>query len=124
LARLWPSFASFAFIGIVLNVFALAYTPESLTESVSLSLILACTACWLALLAGPATWRPVLAGSIAVGAAVMVRPANLFLLFTWVLAVAAVCIVRRPDARVLAAMVAALLIDRKSTRLNSSHVER
>src|SRR5205085_3071840 len=100
-ARIWPAFASFAFAGIVLNVFALVYTPESLTESVSLSLILAGAACWLALLAGPATWRPVLAGSIVVGAAVMVRPANLFAFFTWVIAVAAVCIVRRPNARVL-----------------------
>ena len=109
LARLWPVFARWAFIGVVLNVFALAYTPESLTESVSLSLILLSTACWLELLAGPTTWHPVLAGSIAMGAAVMVRPANLFALFAWVLAVAAVCIARRPRAPALAMMAVALL---------------
>ena len=110
LARLWPAFAALAFIGIVLNVFALSYTPESLTESVSLSLILVATACWLALIAGPTTWRPVLAGSLAVGVAVMVRPANLFALFTWMLAVAAVCFARRPKARSLATIIVALLV--------------
>jgi hypothetical protein len=110
IARLWPTFAVWAFIGIVLNVFALSYTPESLTESVSLSLILVASACWLALLFGPTTWRAVLAGSIAVGAAVMVRPANLFALFTWTVAVAAVCIARRPKARALAAIIVALLV--------------
>jgi hypothetical protein len=110
LATLWPAFAGWAFIGIVLNVFALSYTPESLTESVSLSLLLVATACWLALLAGPTTWRPVLAGSLAVGAAAMVRPANLFALFTWTLAVAAVCFARPPKARALATIIVALLV--------------
>jgi hypothetical protein len=110
LARLWPAFAPWAFIGIVLNVFALSYTPESLTESVSLSLLLVATACWLALLAGPTTWRPVLAGSIAVGAAVMVRPANLFALLTWTPAVAAVCFARPPKVRAVATIVVALLV--------------
>ena len=38
-ANVWPGFARWAFIGVVLNVFALSYTPESLTESVSMSLI-------------------------------------------------------------------------------------
>ena len=109
-AKLWPVFAGWAFIGIVLNVFALSYTPESLTESVSLSLILLATACWLTLLAGPTTWRPVLAGSILMGAAVMVRPANLFALLAWVLSVAAVCIARRPRAPALATIVVALLV--------------
>jgi hypothetical protein len=110
LAKTWPVFASWAFIGIVLNVFALSYTPESLTESVSLSLILVATACWLKLLAGPTTWRPVLAGSIVIGAAVMVRPANLFALFTWVLAVAAVCIARRSNVRAFATIIVALFV--------------
>jgi hypothetical protein len=81
-----------------------------LTESVSLSLLLVATASWLALLAGPTTWRPVLAGSIAVGAAVMVRPANLFALATWTLAVAVVCVARRPNARALATIIVALLV--------------
>ena len=43
------------------------------------------------------------------GAAVMVRPANLFALFAWVLAVAAVCIARRPRAPALAMMAVGLL---------------
>src|SRR5207244_2091961 len=107
LAKLWPVFAGWAFIGIVLNVFALSYTPESLTESVSLSLILLATACWLTLLAGTTSWHPVLAGSIVMGVAVMVRPANLFALFTWMVAVAAVCIARRPSGRAFATMIVA-----------------
>src|SRR5207302_1831344 len=109
LANLWPAFASWAFIGIVLNVLALSYTPESLTENVSLSLILIATACWLTLLAGTTSWHPVLAGSIVMGAAVMVRPANVFALFTWMVAVAAVCIARRPSGRAFATMIVALL---------------
>ncbi|HEY3180340.1 MAG TPA: hypothetical protein VGL25_15845 [Casimicrobiaceae bacterium] len=110
LARICPNFAGWAFIGIVLNIFALSYTPESLTESVSLSLILLAAACWLVLLAGPTTWRPVLGGSIVIGVAVMMRPANLFALFAWVIAVAAVCVARRPPARSVAMIAVALLV--------------
>ena len=100
LAESWPAFAPWAFAAIVLNPFALSYAPETLTESTTLSLILSCGGCWLALFArrGP-PWRSVLAGSLAMGLAVMVRPANLFALAAWVLAVAAVCLVRRPRAR-------------------------
>ena len=108
LDALWPAFAGWAFIAIVLNVFALSYTPESLTESVSLSLILATAGCWLALVAQP-TWQRVLAGSVAVGAAVMVRPANLFALVAWVIGTVAVYAPQRPRPRVVGAMVIALI---------------
>jgi hypothetical protein len=108
LVTLWPAFAGWAFIGIVLNVFALSYTPESLTESVSLSLILATAGCWLAFVARP-TWQRVLAGSIAVGVAVMVRPANLFALVAWVVGVTAVCVAQRPAARTVGGAVVALI---------------
>ena len=110
LARLWPAFAGWAFIGVVLNIFALSYTAESLTESVSLSLILFATACWLALVAGPVTWLPVLAGSVVTGAAVVVRPANLFALLTWAIVVGAVCVARRPGIRALGPIVAAFVV--------------
>jgi len=107
LAVLWPGFAGWAFIGIVLNVFALSYAPESLTESVSLSLILAATGCWLALIVQP-TWQRVFAGSIAIGLAVMVRPANLFAFAAWAVGVAAVFVAKRPRAAVIAGAVVAL----------------
>ena len=109
LAALWPDFARWAFIGIVLNPFALSYAPESLTESLSVSLILLATGCWMAFVAR-STPRPVLVGSIALGLAVMVRPANLFALFAWVIGVAAVCVARRPPMRVVAAIGAALIV--------------
>src|SRR5438034_8544874 len=88
LAALWPDFAGWAFIGIVLNLFALSYAPESLTESLSVSLMLLATGCWLAFVAR-STWPPVLAGSLVLGVAVMVRPANVFALVAWTVGVAA-----------------------------------
>jgi hypothetical protein len=97
IAQLWPAAAPWAFAGVVLNVFILSYLPESLTESVSLALILIAAGCWLALLAArEPPWRDVLMGSLAMGAAVVVRPANLFALAAWCLAVAAICVARRP----------------------------
>src|SRR5205823_1752521 len=77
LVALWPDFSGWAFIGIVLNLFALSYTPESLTESISVSLMLLASGCWLAFVAR-LTWQPIFVGSLALGVAVMVRPANLF----------------------------------------------
>jgi len=110
LAEAWPSLAPWAFASIVLNPFALSYAPESLTESVSLTLILGGAGCWLASMAGrgPA-WRPVLAGSLILGTAAMVRPANLFALSAWILAVPAVCFARRPSARAWLSIAAALV---------------
>src|SRR5438105_4405222 len=107
-ANVWPGFARWAFIGVVLNVFALSYTPESLTESVSLSLIVLAAACVAALIANPLHWRALLAGGIVAGLAVVVRPANMFLLFAWIVAVAALCIVGRPSPRSVAAMIVAV----------------
>ena len=110
LARIWPTFAQWAFIGIALNIFALSYTPESLTESVSLSLIVLATACWTAFAADPQAWRPIVCGSVIVGAAVMVRPANLFLIPTWVVALAAVCVARRVGVRAAAGSAAIVIV--------------
>jgi hypothetical protein len=109
-AERWPSLAPWAFAGIVLNPFALAYAPESLTESLSLTLFVFAAGCWIALFARPASsWMPVLAGSLAAGAAVIVRPANLFALAAWVLAVAAVCVERRAPPRAWLSSAVALV---------------
>ena len=109
LAALCPDFAGAAFIAIAVNPFALSYTPESLSESVSVSLMLFVAGCWLALVAR-LTWRTVLAGSIAVGVAVMVRPANVFALFAWIVGVIAASIAARVTPRVAAAIAVALVV--------------
>jgi hypothetical protein len=111
LAVPWPAFAPWAFVAIVLNPFALSYVPESLTESVTLSLILLAAGCWLALFAGrgPA-WSWVLAGSLILGTAVMVRPANLFALAAWGVALAALFVARRPPARAWLPCALALVV--------------
>jgi hypothetical protein len=110
MARLWPSIAPWAFAAIVLNPFALLYAPETLTESLSVSLILTGAGIWLALVSarGPVIAN-VFLGSLVMGLAVMMRPANLFVLATWVFAVAAVLVRRRPGARVLLSNAAALV---------------
>ena len=110
LALLWPNFASWAFVGLALNVFALSYTPETLTESVSLSLIVFAAGFWVGFAAIPSGRWPVLAGSLTLGAAVMVRPANLFALLAWVVAVTAVCAFRRLPVRAVASVAGALVV--------------
>lgn len=109
LATLWPDFAGWAFIGIVVNLFALSYTPESLTESISVSLMLVAAGCWLAFVAR-GTWLPVLAGSVALGVAVMVRPANVFALFAWTIGIGAACTGRHLATRAVAVIVVTLIV--------------
>ena len=63
LAPAHPLAARFAFCGFVANWYALIYTPESLTESVSLTLVLVVAACWIRLWQrGLVAW-PLFAGS-------------------------------------------------------------
>lgn len=95
-AACYPAVAPLVFIAVALNIFALSYAPESLTESLSLSLILFGVACWVRLRdARSPNWRVALLGSLILATAVMVRPASLFAIVAWYLAVVAVCIVRR-----------------------------
>ena len=108
IAAVWPSFAPWAFIGVVVNLFALSYVPESLTESVSLSLLLLMAGCWLAFVTH-ATWHSILAGSFAVGMAVMVRPANVFALVAWCIGIAAICVARRPRLAVVSGLAIVLI---------------
>ena len=109
IAAIWPSFARFAFIGILLNIVALSYTPESLTESVSLSLILFAVAFYVGLLLRTSAWS-VFLGSLAIGSAVMVRPANLFALVAWVIGAGTVYAMRRPRASMLGVMGVVLIV--------------
>jgi hypothetical protein len=115
-AGLAPGLARLVFAALALNPFVLSYTAETLSESVSLSLITLGAGFWLKLLQSPggrAWWidlgSNLFLGSLAAGFSVMVRPANLFFLAAWVVAVAALFVTRRvPVRRALPA--AALLI--------------
>ena len=109
LAPAHPLAARFAFCGFVANWYALIYTPESLTESVSLTLVLVVAACWIRLWQrGLVAW-PLFAGSVGAGFALMIRPANAFVVAAWVFGLAVLCARQRPPAgRTL--LVAALAI--------------
>ncbi|MEP6656988.1 MAG: hypothetical protein ABJC33_07110 [Betaproteobacteria bacterium] len=110
IAARYPAVAPVVFIALVLNVFALSYAPESLTESLSLSLILFGVACWIRLRdATSPHWRVAFLGSLILAAAVMVRPASLFAIGAWYLAVAAVCVVRRISGLRAASIVMAVV---------------
>src|SRR5205823_13370363 len=66
LVALWPDFSGWAFIGIVLNLFALSYSPESLSESISVSLLLLTAGCWISFFAR-LTLSPLFVGGFPVG---------------------------------------------------------
>ena len=84
------------FCALLLDYYALIYAPESLTESLSLTLLVLAAGCWVTLWrAGLAPW-PLIAGSVVVGFAFMVRPANAFMIAVWVLGVALLVRRERP----------------------------
>jgi hypothetical protein len=106
--------ARFAFCGMLANYYVLIYTPESLTESVSLTLLVVAGGCWLAWRRTCAGIGPVVLGSLAVGCALMVRPANMFMVAGWLVGAAVIGMRIRPGrARTLAAgacLLAALVL--------------
>ena len=76
--------ARIVFGGVLVNFYALIYTPESLTESISLTLLVFTAGWWVRLWRDGITAWPLLAGSVTVGFALMVRPANAFMIAAWV----------------------------------------
>ena len=52
--------AQICFCGILFNYYCLLYTPERLTESLSLSLLLVAAACWLSLWKNPKSLLPLI----------------------------------------------------------------
>jgi hypothetical protein len=93
-----PLAARIAFCGLLGNFFVLIYTPETLTESVSLTLLVLVAACWIrAWHAGLAGW-PVAAGSLAAGVALVIRPANVYLAAAWAFGLALLWLRQRPSA--------------------------
>ncbi len=109
-ARADPRFARWVFVTLALNLFALSYTPESLTESLSLSLVMLVAACWIRMHVDRRLSAPlVLAGTLVAAFAVMLRPANLFGLSAWLAGlVVLVVVLRVPWRRWTIAAVLAL----------------
>ena len=76
--------ARVAFCGLLVNHHVLVYASQSLTESLSLTLLLIAGACWVEMhRRKPSVWL-MAAGSLVIGIAVMVRPANVFMVVAWV----------------------------------------
>jgi hypothetical protein len=87
LSRASPLAARIAFCGMLVNYYVLIYTPESLTECMSLSLLVIAGGCWLVLRRKDAGVFPLIVGSLVAGFSVMVRPANLFVVAAWIVGV-------------------------------------
>ena len=101
--------ARIAFGAILVNYYVLIYTPESLTESISITLLLLVAAWWITLWrSGLSAW-PLLAGSVAAGFALMVRPANVFIVAAWVFGIAILWLRQRPPAHRAVAYLGILL---------------
>jgi hypothetical protein len=90
LRRISPFAAELAFCGLMVNYYALIYTPECLTESLSISVLLVVGAIWLDAYRGGGTLGLLLAGSLIAGSSIILRPANLFIAVAWTIGVALV----------------------------------
>ncbi len=86
---------------MLVNFYVLIYASQSLTESLSLTLLVFAAGAWVALWnngLAPIKW-PLLAGSLVVGFGLMVRPANMFMVAAWMFGVAVVWLRHRRPAR-------------------------
>jgi hypothetical protein len=90
--------ARIVWCALLVDYYALIYTPESLTESLSLTLLVLAAGCWVTLWRGGVTAGPLIAGSLTVGFAFMVRPANAFMIAVWVFGCAVLLLRQRPSA--------------------------
>jgi len=108
--------ARIAFCGLLVNFYVLIYASESLSESLSLTLLVFAAGAWAGLSnkgLAPIMW-PLVARSLVVGFGLMVRPANMFMVAAWVFGVAVVWLPHRPAG--YAAMRLAR-VDRSSVRV-------
>ena len=102
--------ARLAFCGLLVDFYALIYTPESLTESVSLTLLVLTAALWIVQWRNGLTTAAVIGGSLAAGFALMIRPANVFVSAAWIFGLALLWL-RAPPARARrVALAAAALV--------------
>jgi hypothetical protein len=107
-SRRVPHAASFVFCGLALNYYALLYTTDTLSDGMSLILVLAVATAWLGLRAKPDDDRALVAGSLLAGLALMVRPANVYLVAAWLVGIVlALARVPRAKAHLVARVIAA-----------------
>jgi hypothetical protein len=107
LVRVWPLTGRIVFCGLLANFYVLIYTPETLTESLSITLLVFAAGCWVQLHRPAAHPWPLIAGSLAVGYAMMVRPGSAFMVVTWLMGLVIIAARKRPGvARVAASAVA------------------
>lgn len=100
IAQVSPRVARVAFIALIINPFALMYASEPLTESLSVSLMIVAAACVAHLMfCRERTSAAVAAGAFAIGLALMMRPANLFVVPAWVVALLAAAWLRTSSPR-------------------------
>jgi hypothetical protein len=96
LTRVSAAAGRIALCGLLVNYYVLIYTPESLTESLSLTLLVFAGGCWLETYRRATSPWPLVAGSLAVGFAMMVRPGNVFMVVAWIIGVIVIGIRKRP----------------------------
>ncbi len=111
MARIAPSATRIVFAALTLNPIVLAYAPESLSESLSLTLIVVVAGAWVRLLASTTPLpREIIVGTLAAAFAMVVRPANVFVLIAWLVAMLAVGIARRWTGRAAALVALAAFV--------------
>ena len=114
LALVSATAARIVFCALLVDYYALIYTPESLTESLSLTLLVLAAAAWVTMWRGGLAAWPLIAGSAVVGFAFAVRPANAFMVAVWIFGVALLALRERPrvlrGALLLLALVAAMAL--------------
>ncbi len=114
LAPVSATAARIVFCALLVDYYALIYTPESLTESLSLTLLLLAAAAWVTMWRGGLAAWPLIAGSAVVGFAFAVRPANAFMVAVWIFGIALLVLRERPrvprGALLLLALVAAVAL--------------
>lgn len=107
LCRRVPQAAVAVFCGLALNYYGLLYTTDTLTDGLSLILVLDVTIAWLWLRAKPQDDRPLVAGSLLAGFTLMVRPANVYLVAAWLAGTVLALARLRRDRGTMAARVLA-----------------
>ncbi|MEO5699341.1 MAG: hypothetical protein ABIS17_13265 [Casimicrobiaceae bacterium] len=95
-ARHDSAYAPWVLVTLALNVFALSYAPETLTESLALTLLMLAAALWIGMrVPGAALPARVFVAALLTSFAVMVRPASLFALAAFAVALLLVVLERR-----------------------------
>jgi hypothetical protein len=96
--RISKRFGRSVLVAMCLNVFVLGYLAETLTEGLTIILILLCASCWFWSVRRFRTHKwllPAAIGGLVAGFSVMVRPGNMFVPCAWV-AGHLVLVFRRP----------------------------